>query len=88
MKGRPTKCGTRSTIGTRALDRVFRPVMKSWPTRGFSQSSGSNDEWNIWIVYPALAWAFLTVAGGLIAYLRKPISEGQIKREIERQARS
>ena len=59
-----------------------------WPTQGFSQSSGIHDVWNIWIIYPAMAWAFLTVVGGLIAYLRKPISESQIRREIERQGRS
>jgi uncharacterized membrane protein (UPF0136 family) len=35
-----------------------------------------------------MAWAFLTVVGGLIAYLRKPISENQIRREVERQGRS
>jgi hypothetical protein len=35
-----------------------------------------------------MAWVFLTVVGGLIAYLRKPISEGQIRSEIERQSRS
>jgi hypothetical protein len=58
-----------------------------WPTQGFSQSSGTHDVWNIWIIYPALAWMFLTVVGALIAYLRKPISEGQIRREIERQER-
>ena len=27
-----------------------------WPTRGFSQSSG-HEGWNIWIIYPFLAWA-------------------------------
>jgi len=59
-----------------------------WPTQGFSQSSGIHDVWNIWIIYPAMAWVFLTVVGGLIAYLRRPISESQIKREIERRARS
>lgn len=58
------------------------------PTQGFSQSSGIRDVWNIWIIYPAMAWVFLTVVGGLIAYLRKPISESQIRREIERQSRS
>ena len=58
-----------------------------WPTQGFSQSSGIHDVWNIWIIYPAMAWVFLTVVGGLIAYLRKPISESQIRREIERQSR-
>jgi hypothetical protein len=59
-----------------------------WPAQGFSQSSGIHDEWNIWIIYPALAWVFLTVVGGLRVYLRKPISESQIRREIERQGRS
>ena len=58
-----------------------------WPTDGFSQSSGIHDVWNIWIIYPAIAWAFLTAAFGLDVYLRKPISESQIKHEIERQTR-
>ena len=59
-----------------------------WPTQGFSQSSGIPDVWNIWIIYPAIAWAFLTAAFGFGVYLRKPISESQITREIERQAHS
>jgi hypothetical protein len=58
-----------------------------WPTHGFSQSSGIHDVWNIWIIYPAIAWLFLTVAGGLKVYLRKPISESEIRREMEREAR-
>jgi hypothetical protein len=57
-----------------------------WPTQGFSQSSGIPNVWNYWIIYPAIAWLFLTVTGGLVVYLRKPISESQIEREIERQA--
>ena len=59
-----------------------------WPTQGFSQSSSIPDVWNIWIIYPAIAWVFFTVAFGLDVYLRKPISEGKIQREIERQERS
>ncbi len=56
-----------------------------WPTDGFSQSSGIPNVWNYWIIYPAIAWIFLTVAGGLSVYLRKPISERDIRREIDRQ---
>lgn len=56
------------------------------PTQGFSQSSGIPNVWNYWIIYPAIAWLFLTVAGGLAVHLHKPISENQINREIERQA--
>jgi hypothetical protein len=57
-----------------------------WPTDGFSQSSGIPDVWNYWIIYPAIAWIFLTVAGGLSVYRRKPISERDIRREMERQS--
>jgi hypothetical protein len=57
-----------------------------WPSDGFSQSSGIHDVWNFWIIYPLGAWVFLTAAGGLTVYLRKPISESEIKHEIERQA--
>lgn len=59
-----------------------------WPIHGFSQSSGIHEVWNIWIIYPLGAWAFLTAAFGLDVYLRKPISEDKIQREIDRQARS
>ena len=60
----------------------------SWPTSGFSQSSGIPNVWNYWIIYPFIAWLLLTAAGGVSVYLRKPISESQIRREIERQARA
>ena len=59
-----------------------------WPTHGFRQSSGIHDVWNIWIIYPIIAWAFLTAAHGWIVYGHKPISERDIKREIERQSGS
>ncbi len=55
-----------------------------WPARGFSQSSGVHDVWNIWIIYPAVAWLFLTSAMGLSVHLCRPVSEAQIEREIER----
>lgn len=56
-----------------------------WPTGGFSESSGIPGVWNYWIIYPFAAWVVLTVAGGLSVYLRKPIPESKIQREIERQ---
>jgi len=57
-----------------------------WPTSGFSQSSGIHDVWNYWIIYPAIAWVLLTAADAWWVFGRKPISENEIKREIERQA--
>jgi hypothetical protein len=56
-----------------------------WPTDGFSQSSSIPHVWNMWIAYPLLAWVVFVAADGWATYLRKPISETQIKREIDRQ---
>ena len=56
-----------------------------WPTQGFSQSSGIPDVWNFWIVYPLGAWILLLAAHARFVYGNKPISESDIKREIERQ---
>jgi len=57
-----------------------------WPTHGFSQSSGVHDAWNFWIIYPIMAWLLILGGRAWDVYLRKPISEGEIKREIERQS--
>ena len=57
-----------------------------WPTQGFSQSSGIPDVWNFWIVYPLGAWILAVAAHAWFVYGNKPISESEIKREIERQA--
>ncbi len=57
-----------------------------WPTQGFSQSSGIHDVWNYWIVYPIGAWVLILGARARSVYGHKPISESEIKREIERQA--
>ena len=59
-----------------------------WPVHGFSQSSGIHEVWNFWIVYPLGAWLLVLAAHGWFVYGNKPISESEIKREIERQAGS
>ena len=57
-----------------------------WPTKGFSQSSSIPNEWNYWIIYPAIAWVVFLAADALLVFRNKPISESDIKHEIERQA--
>lgn len=57
-----------------------------WPTKGFSQSSGIPHVWNYWIIYPLIAWVLLTAANAWGVFGRKPISEAEIKHEMERQA--
>jgi 2TM domain len=56
-----------------------------WPVHGFSQSSGIHEVWNFWIVYPLGAWLLIEAAHAWAVFCNKPISEGEIKREIERQ---
>jgi hypothetical protein len=81
-----------STVGFLVLAAIWAITeyhnAGGWPTQGFSQSSGIHDVWNIWIIYPAIAWAFLLAAFGLDVYMRKPVTESQIKHEMERQERS
>ncbi len=57
-----------------------------WPAHGFSQSSGIHDVWNYWIVYPIIGLTLLLAGRGWSVYGQKPISEREIKRELERQA--
>ena len=57
-----------------------------WPTRGFSQRSGIPRVWNIWIIYPFLAYALMTAGHGWFVYGRNPTSESQTDRKITLQA--
>ena len=53
-----------------------------WPTRGFSQRSGVPGTWNMWIIYPFLAYALITAGHGWFVYGRTPIPGSEIEREI------
>jgi len=55
-----------------------------WPTSGFSQSSGIHHEWNSWIIYPLVALGLAVAIDAWKKYRRKPISESEIRREIDR----
>jgi len=55
-----------------------------WPTSGFSQSSGIHHEWNSWIIYPVVALALGVAIDGWHTYRHKPISESEIRREMDR----
>lgn len=57
-----------------------------WPTNGFSQSSGIHDLWNIWIIYPLMAWVLFLAVRSRAYYRGTSISEREIQREMERQA--
>ena len=57
-----------------------------WPTQGFSQSSSIPNTWNIWIIYPLVAYVVALAGYAWFVYGNKPISEAEIKREMERQS--
>jgi protein-S-isoprenylcysteine O-methyltransferase Ste14 len=57
-----------------------------WPTNGFSQSSSIPHEWNIWIIYPLLGLGLVTAIDAVFTYRRRPITEAEIRREIDRLA--
>jgi len=57
-----------------------------WPSQGFSQSSGIHDVWNYWIIYPLVAIALVVAGRAWSVYGHKPISEHEIRQEIERQS--
>lgn len=55
-----------------------------WPTDGFSQSSSIPHVWNIWIIYPVLGLALLVGLEAWRTFGRRPVTEHEINREIEK----
>ena len=41
---------------------------------------------HFWIIYPAIAWVLITAGDAWRTSGRKPISESEIQREVDRQA--
>jgi hypothetical protein len=81
---------TAGTVGMILLAAIWAIAEYSnaggWPASGFSQSSGIPNVWNYWIIYPAIAWVLATAADAWWVFGRRPISEDQIKHEMDRQA--
>jgi protein-S-isoprenylcysteine O-methyltransferase Ste14 len=55
-----------------------------WPTNGFSQSSSIPHVWNIWIIYPLIGIALILALDAWNTYRQQPISESEIRREMDR----
>jgi hypothetical protein len=53
---------------------------------GQRNARGDQADRAAWIIYPAIAWVALTTTHARSVYMRRPISEREIEREIERQA--
>ena len=59
-----------------------------WPTHGFTQSSWPPvpNVWNGWIIWPAMVWVLAMAGYAWFVFGNKPVSEREIKREMQRQA--
>jgi protein-S-isoprenylcysteine O-methyltransferase Ste14 len=57
-----------------------------WPSDGFSQSSSIPHVWNIWIIYPLIGLALMVALDAWRTFGQRPISEDEVRREIERLA--
>jgi hypothetical protein len=59
-----------------------------WPTDGFTQSSWPviPNVWNSWIIWPAMVWVLWLAGDAWWTFGRRPITEAEIQREIDRQA--
>jgi hypothetical protein len=59
-----------------------------WPVHGFTQSSWPviPNVWNYWIIWPAMVWVLWIAGDAWWTFGRRPISESEIQREIDRQS--
>lgn len=51
-----------------------------------TQAGAHPNVWNPWIIWPAMVCVLLTAGDAWLTFGRKPISESESQREIDRQA--
>ena len=59
---------------------VVRAVVDARP------SSSIPNVWNIWIIYPFMAWVLFIATNVAYVVVRKPISEDEIRQEMRRRS--
>lgn len=53
-----------------------------WPQR--LSDDGRPGDWNPWILWVAIGWGFLVALDALKTYFRRPTTEAEVDREVER----
>jgi hypothetical protein len=54
-----------------------------WPDR-FAAGNDRPGTWSVWIVWPVLVWTQILAVHALVTYLRRPVPEAEVRRELER----
>lgn len=55
-----------------------------WPQR--LSSNGNPGDWSPWLIWVALAWGFWVVLSVVATRLRRPPTDGEVERELDRLA--
>ena len=53
-----------------------------WPER--LSPNGNPGDWSPWIIWVALAWGFYVLLSVLVVHLRRPVTDAEVQRELER----
>jgi 2TM domain len=56
-----------------------------WPQR--LSPNGNPGDWSPWIVWVALAWGFYVALSAIAVHARRPVSDGEVERELRRLTR-
>lgn len=57
-----------------------------WPER--LNDDGGPGTWNPWILWVLIAWGAIVAVHGLVTYFRRPISERELDRQLDRLERA
>jgi hypothetical protein len=63
-------------------------ITGGWSAHRFTPGSWAPipDVWNGWIIWPAMVWVLATAGYAWFVFGAEPVSESEIKREMERPA--
>lgn len=84
FQGRALAYGVLSVVVTLIWAVTEYSNAGGWPSSGFSQSSSIPHTWNVWVIYPLLGLGVALTVDAWNTFGRRPISEREIQREVDR----
>jgi hypothetical protein len=75
------------TVGVISITAVWAVTQyqasHGWPHR-FAAGNDRPGTWSLWVFWPLLVWTQIVLVHALVTYLRRPVSEAEVERELER----